>query len=158
MSTRGRRARGRPPKTTLISSRNKANFLRKPTAYQTPGGTSSDPNSRSSTPVSGHGTPTRGNGRGRSREAAQKGREFIHHLFDEDDSASRSSIGDVDADESSDVLDDIEALDNSRDSDTDYDDSDSNDSDDSYSTLGNVLFEKYKYKMVPYPHALRDTN
>ncbi|XP_056018158.1 nucleosome-remodeling factor subunit BPTF-like isoform X3 [Ostrea edulis] len=125
MSGRGRRARGRPPKTPL--STNRTNFLRKPKAYQVRSDASSDPNSRSSTPVSIPGTPTRG--RGRSREAAQKGRHFLNNLFDEDE-ASRSSIDPEER--SSDVTEDIEPLED--DSDSVYDESDSEYSDDSYST------------------------
>lgn len=138
MSTRGRRGRGRPPKTPLSSVRPRSNFLRKPKAYQNHGTPSSDPNSRSSTPVGTPGTPVRGHGRGRSREAAQRGRNFIHHMLFEDDEASRSSL---DTEEKvGDVLDELgligdENLTNPV-SDASYEESDSDLSDDSYSTVG----------------------
>ncbi|OWF46473.1 nucleosome-remodeling factor subunit NURF301-like isoform X2 [Mizuhopecten yessoensis] len=132
MSTRGRRGRGRPPKTPLSSVRPRSNFLRKPKAYQNHGTPSSDPSSRSSTPVSTPGTPVRGQGRGRSREAAQRGRHFIQHMIFEDDDQSRSSI---DTEEKvSDVLDDLDE--NDPVSDASYEESDSDCSNDSFSTIG----------------------
>ncbi|XP_033751700.1 nucleosome-remodeling factor subunit BPTF-like [Pecten maximus] len=132
MSTRGRRGRGRPPKTPLSSVRPRSTFLRKPKAYQNHGTPSSDPSSRSSTPVSTPGTPVRGQGRGRSREAAQRGRHFIQNMIFEDDDQSRSSL---DTEEKvSDVLDDLDE--NEPVSDASYEDSDSDYSDDSFSTIG----------------------
>ncbi|XP_061191322.1 nucleosome-remodeling factor subunit BPTF-like isoform X2 [Saccostrea echinata] len=147
MSGRGRRARGRPPKTPL--STNRTNFLRKPKAYQARSDASSDPNSRSSTPVSIPGTPTRG--RGRSREASYKGRNFIHSLFDEDE-ASRSSMDPEER--SSDVAEDIEPLD--EDSDSVYDESDSDYSDDSYSTQSSTSKRKLFYFRRPKTPELLD--
>ncbi|XP_069124363.1 nucleosome-remodeling factor subunit BPTF-like isoform X2 [Argopecten irradians] len=132
MSTRGRRGRGRPPKTPLSSVRPRSNFLRKPKAYQNHGTPSSDPSSRSSTPVSTPGTPVRGQGRGRSREAAQRGRHFIQNMIFEDDEQSRSSLDPED--KASDVLDDLDETDPV--SDASYEESDSDYSDDSFSTTG----------------------
>ncbi|XP_060074835.1 nucleosome-remodeling factor subunit NURF301-like [Ylistrum balloti] len=132
MSTRGRRGRGRPPKTPLSSVRPRSNFLRKPKAYQNHGTPSSDPSSRSSTPVSTPGTPIRGQGRGRSREAAQRGRHFIQNMIFEDDDQSRSSLDPED--KASDVIDDLDE--NDPVSDASYEESDSDYSDDSFSTIG----------------------
>lgn len=147
MSGRGRRARGRPPKTPLPT--NRTNFLRKPKAYQARSEASSNPSSRCSTPISIPGTPTRG--RGRSRDAAQRGRNFMNHLFDEDD-ASRSS---VDPEEKgSDVADDIEPLED--DSDSIYEDSDSDFSDDSYSTQSSTGKRKLLFFRRPKTPELLD--
>jgi len=132
MSTRGRRARGRPPKTPLSSIRPRTNFLRKPKAYQNQGTPYSDASSRSSTPVSTPGTPTRGHGRGRSREAAQKSRNFIHTLFD-DDEVSRSSFDPEDR--ASDVLDDLDDQEREESDNSYVDNSDSDFSDNSFSTV-----------------------
>lgn len=87
MSTRGKRGRGRPPKTP--SSTGRTNFLKRPRAY---GG--SEPNSRSSTPVSTRGKP---------REAAQKSRSFIQNLYDDGD--YDTCLNDLDVDRSSDITD-----------------------------------------------------
>ncbi|XP_022313989.2 nucleosome-remodeling factor subunit BPTF-like isoform X2 [Crassostrea virginica] len=147
MSGRGRRARGRPPKTPLSS--NRTNFLRKPKAYQARSEASSDPNSRCSTPVSTPGTPTRG--RGRSRDAAQKGRNFINNLFDEDE-ASRSSMDPEE--KSSDIADDVEPLEDE--SDSIYDESDSDYSDDSYSTQSSTGKRKLFFFRRPKTPELLD--
>ncbi|KAK3089173.1 hypothetical protein FSP39_001446 [Pinctada imbricata] len=140
MSGRGRRARGRPPRTPL--SNNRTNFLRKPKAYQSKSDGTSDPNSRSSTPVSIPGTPTRG--RFKAREAAQKGRNFMQNLFD-DDEASRSSM-DPD-DRTSDVMGELDALDDE--SGSSFAGSDSELSDDSYSTQSSASRRKFTFFRRP---------
>lgn len=79
MSTRARRARGRPPKTPV--SINRSNFLRKPKAYQNLEQNSNVNNVGSASPLS-HYKPGRG---GRGRAAAQKSRQFLSQLTAEDD-------------------------------------------------------------------------
>ena len=94
MSTRSKRARGRPPRTPITNV--KPRLLRKPKAFGG-GYVGENSSSRSSTPVSisPASTPTRGKyDRGRSREAANKGRNFIQNLFD-DDELSRDSLEDA---------------------------------------------------------------
>ena len=91
MSGRGRRARGRPPRTPITNR--KSHLLRKPKAFGG-GYVGENSSSRSSTPlsISPASTPTRGKfERGRTRESAYKGRNFIQSLFDDDD-LSRDSF------------------------------------------------------------------
>ncbi|GFR88529.1 nucleosome-remodeling factor subunit BPTF-like, partial [Elysia marginata] len=94
MSTRPRRARGRPPKTPV--STNRTNLLRKPKAYQN----QDHNNSGSASPVShlhsGRSERTRG------RAAAHKGRHFVSQLIADDDDVS--SIPELE-DRSSDITD-----------------------------------------------------
>ena len=134
MSTRGRRTRGRPPKTPLSSQRPKTsiNFLRKPKALQNKD--ESNNSSRCSTPVSIPGTPTRKYIRGGTRESAHRGRSFISRIVcgDEMDEASRSSM---DIDDS--VIDDVELMQNN--SEDSSDESDSDYSDDSLSTISSSI-------------------
>ncbi|CAG5131375.1 unnamed protein product, partial [Candidula unifasciata] len=80
MSTRSRRARGRPPKTPL--STNRTNFLRKPKAYQN----QENLNSAGLSTVTHlrHGRSERIRG----RAAAHKGRHFVSQLLAEDDDIS----------------------------------------------------------------------
>ncbi|RUS79321.1 hypothetical protein EGW08_012906 [Elysia chlorotica] len=80
MSTRPRRARGRPPKTPVSS--NRTNLLRKPKAYQ-----NQDHNSGSASPVSHLYTGGRSE-RTRGRAAAHKGRHFVSKLIEDDDEIS----------------------------------------------------------------------
>ena len=134
MSSRGRRARGRPPKAPMLSTRPRTNFLRKPKAYQNQTGSNSDPNSRSSTPVSTPGTPTRGRGRGITRESAMRGRQFLHNVLYDDEDASRSSLDPEELPAPFVDMDDAELA-----SDGSFDDSDSdNYSNDSLSTVSST--------------------
>lgn len=101
MSSRGRRARGRPPKTPL--STNRTNFLRKPKAFTTAG----DPNSLGNTP--GNASPVQSQSfrgltfRGRGRAAAFKSRNFVSQLLADDDDLS--SVADIETDRTSDITD-----------------------------------------------------
>ena len=101
MSGRGRRGRGRPPKTPSLSTRGrgKSNFLKKPTRSQTVAGDQSD--SRCSTPVSttsstpGLRSSARLGGRGRPRHAAEKSRSFVSKVvYDDDDEDPLADLDD----------------------------------------------------------------
>ncbi|GFN96953.1 nucleosome-remodeling factor subunit bptf-like [Plakobranchus ocellatus] len=97
MSTRPRRARGRPPKTPV--STNRTNFLRKPKAYQNQD--LSVGNSGSASPVS-HLHLSGRSERTRGRAAAHKGRHFVSQLIADDDEVS--SLPELE-DRSSDITD-----------------------------------------------------
>ncbi|KAL3875950.1 hypothetical protein ACJMK2_033849 [Sinanodonta woodiana] len=163
MSSRGRRGRGRPPKTLVSTGR--TNFLRKPKAFG--GGYVGGDSSRSSTPVGESPASSVGRGRyerGRPREAAQKSRNFIHNVLFDDDELSRDSLGN-DLDENSmdqdissrtsEPVDDISNYDYDRDSDITYEEeSDSNYSDESFgtnSTSGRrkLVFRRPKSPEIP---------
>ncbi|KAL4240135.1 hypothetical protein ACF0H5_000929 [Mactra antiquata] len=146
MPGRGGRSRGRPPRSATPRS---ANFLRKPKAFG--GGFVGDNNSRSSTPVSISPASTPRSfkhSRGKQRDAASKGRNFIQSLFDEDDELSRDSVGAGSMDPESVNLDDMSTIDG--DSDASYNDDESSDSDysvESSSTSGKrrvVFFRRPK--------------
>ncbi|KAK3598854.1 hypothetical protein CHS0354_008596 [Potamilus streckersoni] len=163
MSSRGRRGRGRPPKTLVSTGR--TNFLRKPKAFG--GGYVGGDSSRSSTPVGESPASSLGRGRyerGRPREAAQKSRNFIHNVLFDDDELSRDSLGN-DLDENSmdqdissrtsEPVDDISNYDYDRDSDITYEEeSDSDYSDESFgtnSTSGRrkLVFRRPKSPEIP---------
>ena len=95
MSTRPRRARGRPPKTPVTT--NRTNLLRKPKAYQN----QDHNNSGSASPV-----PHLHSGgrleRTRGRTAANRGRHFVSQLIADDDEVS--SLPELE-DRSSDITD-----------------------------------------------------
>ena len=129
MSARAKRARGRPPRTPITNV--KARLLRKPKAFGG-GYVGENSSSRSSTPVSisPASTPTRSKfERGRPREAAHKGRNFIQNLFD-DDELSRDSLEDAgsvdsrsvnfDEDEDADGNRSDDSIEEPYDSDSDY--------------------------------------
>ena len=145
MTGRGRgRARGRPPRTATPRS---ANFLRKPKAFG--GGFVGDGNSRSSTPVniSPAGTPFRGKSeRGRSREAASRGRAFLQNLFD-DDELSRDSVGAGSLAQDSESLDNVSNLDDNS-SDNSFHEEDESDSDFSVESLENSSSTSSRRKIV----------
>ncbi|CAC5424118.1 BPTF [Mytilus coruscus] len=138
MSTRGRRARGRPPKTPLSSNRPRTsiNFLRKPKALQNKD--ESNNSSRCSTPISIPGTPTRKNNRFGTRESSSRGRTFISRVTydDEVDEASRSSMVSEDG-----VIDDFETKSDL--SDDSFEESDSDFSDDSLSTVASSVGRRH---------------
>ncbi|XP_013060531.2 nucleosome-remodeling factor subunit NURF301-like isoform X2 [Biomphalaria glabrata] len=138
MSTRGRRSRGRPPKTPV--SINRTNFLRKPKAYQ-----NLDQNSTindSPSPVT-HFKSCRSD-RIRGRLAASRGRQFVSQLIAGEDD-DNSSLPDFD-DRSSDItdLDNTEAFDNDADaSDASFDaELEAESSDESYSTVSSSVGKK----------------
>ena len=110
MSSRGRRGRGRPPKTWALSSRSHFLKVKKPKSFET------EPQSPGENAVGGSGSsspnPTsalRLEMRGRSREAARKSRSFIHRVLNlsndrsvggawEDDASGYSGASDFEAD------------------------------------------------------------
>ena len=106
MSSRGRRGRGRPPRTPLPAR--SVNFLRKPKAYQT--AVSEGTDSRCSTPLSGVSSTGVENGidgndsdhrHNRRRNAASRGKDFISRVLQnnegpEDSDAESSVRGDSD--------------------------------------------------------------
>ncbi|XP_005095843.3 nucleosome-remodeling factor subunit NURF301 [Aplysia californica] len=97
MSTRARRARGRPPKTPL--STNRTNFLRKPKAYQ---------NQEHGINSTGRASPvthyrSSRTERGRGRAAASRGRHFLSQLIADDDEIS--SLPEFENDRASDFTD-----------------------------------------------------
>lgn len=131
MSTRGRRTRGRPPRTPLSTNRAKPsiNFLRKPKALQNKD--ESNNSSRCSTPVSIPGTPNKKNNRIGTRGSSLKSRNFISRFAYDDDEVSRDSL---ELEEGG-----LEELDQAPDpSDESYEESDSDYSDDSLSTVSSV--------------------
>ncbi|VDI43251.1 nucleosome-remodeling factor subunit BPTF [Mytilus galloprovincialis] len=144
MSTRGRRARGRPPKTPLSSNRPRTsiNFLRKPKALQNKD--ESNNSSRCSTPISIPGTPTRKNNRFGTRESTGRGRTFISRVAydDEVDEASRSSMVSEDG-----VIDDFETKSDL--SDDSFEDSDSDFSDSSLSTVASSVGRRHFFIRRP---------
>ncbi|CAL1541774.1 unnamed protein product, partial [Lymnaea stagnalis] len=138
MSTRGRRSRGRPPKTPV--STNRTNFLRKPKAYQ-----NLEHNlniSASATPIT-HFKSVRSE-RLRGRAAAHRSRHFVSQLLAEDDEIS--SLPEFDR--SSDITDldntDTFGFDNDADaSDASFDgELDAESSDESLSTVSSSLSRK----------------
>lgn len=132
MSTRGRRTRGRPPRTPLSANRARPsiNFLRKPKALQNKD--ESNNSSRCSTPVSIPGTPNKKNNRIGARESSLKSRNFISRIaYDDIDETSRDSL---DIEEGG--LDDLDQEPDA--SDDSYEESDSDYSDDSISTVSSV--------------------
>ncbi|XP_050394423.2 nucleosome-remodeling factor subunit BPTF [Patella vulgata] len=154
MSTRSRRARGRPPKTPL--SNNRTNFLRKPKAFSS----GTDPNSRSSTPLSGSPSSyfSKGNGRSlraKNRETGHRIRQYISHVgfLDEDDDRSVSSLADLEADRSSDITTgDCNPMDEDN-SDEPYDDTIddavSDYSEDSFSTVSSSVSRRRLFQRRP---------
>ena len=162
MSSRGRRGRGRPPRTPV--STGKSHLLRKPKAFG--GGYVGDnSSSRSSTPVSisPASTPTRSKfERGRHREAANKGRNFIQSLFDEDE-LSRDSLGAGSLDGTSVNLDDDDdVIDNG--SDDSFGEPEESDSDYSLDSTGNsststkkkvIIFRRPKSPEIPFDQEVQ---
>ena len=132
MSSRGRRARGRPPKTPLSS--NRTNFLRKPKAFATVGDACFG-NSPGNGSASSSNSFRSYHSRGRGRAAAQKNRNLVSHLIaDEDD---LSSVADAENDERASDITDLE-LDNNDNSGSDGSYGESGDdylSDESLSTV-----------------------
>lgn len=104
MSTRGRRSRGRPPKTPV--STNRTNFLRKPKAYQNLESNSNVNNVGSASPISHFKTSKTGRG-GRGRAAAYKSRQFLSQITADDDDLS--SLPEFENDRTSDFTDDIDS-------------------------------------------------
>ena len=158
MSTRSRRGRGRPPRTPISAV--KSHLLRKPKAFGG-GYVGENSSSRSSTPVSisPASTPTRSkHDSKRAREAANKGRNFIQNLFDDDELSRDSLDGPGSLDETSVNFEDDD-LDNGSDVSFD-DDLDSYDSGDS---LGNsststkkkvIIFRRPKSPDIPFDQDL----
>lgn len=107
MSSRGRRARGRPPKTPLSS--NRTNFLRKPKAFTTGGDGYFENSPGNGSPSNSHGYRSF-NSRGRGRAAAQKSRHFVSHLIADDDDLS--SVADADNDDRTSDITDLDNTDN----------------------------------------------
>lgn len=144
MTGRRGRGRGRPPRTPQPRS---ANFLRKPKAFG--GGFVGDGNSRSSTPISMSpaGTPSRNSKieRGKTRESATRGRNFIQNLAFDDDELSRDSysIGKPD----SELFDTTSNLDEN-DSDNSYNIDNDSDSEFSIESLDNSSYTSEKRKVV----------
>ena len=95
MSTRSRRTRGRPPKSSFTSLSGRSHFLKKPKTKSTTQVHESDSgnsggNSRSSTPVSTTSSTPAGrvNTRARGRDSAYKSRAFFHAVLRDDDEIS----------------------------------------------------------------------
>lgn len=157
MSGRGRRARGRPPRTPITNR--KSHLLRKPKAFGG-GYVGENSSSRSSTPlsISPASTPTRGKfERGRTRESAYKGRNFIQSLFDDDD-LSRDSFdgaGSLDG-RSVNYDEDDDLIENG--SDDSFEDPGDDDSDYSVESTGNsstsrkkvIIFRRPKSPEIPF--------
>lgn len=141
MSSRGRRARGRPPKTPLSS--NRTNFLRKPKAFATAGDAyfgNSPGNGSPSNSYSYRGY----NSRGRGRAAAQKSRNFVSHLIADDDDLS--SLADAENDERASDITDLDNTDNFGSDDSFVESEDDYLSDESLSTVSSSLSRR---KLVP---------
>ncbi|XP_029635778.1 nucleosome-remodeling factor subunit BPTF isoform X3 [Octopus sinensis] len=162
MSTKSRRARGRPPKTPLSG---RTNFLKRPKAFyhgtfgdshHFDGGIQSSTgayagSSSHLTPHSHHhhtgraGSTASGismsSSRGaRLREAAQKSRSYILQMLEDDDDEHKHS--EVEPDKSSDLTD-MDNVDEDRCSDDTYEESESIHSEESYSTVGSVSKRRY---------------
>ncbi|XP_059156808.1 nucleosome-remodeling factor subunit BPTF-like isoform X2 [Physella acuta] len=151
MSTRGRRSRGRPPKTPV--STNRTNFLRKPKAYQ-----NLEHNfniSSSPSPIS-HFKSVRSE-RLRGRAAAHKSRHFVSQLLAEDDEIS--SLPEFE-DRSSDItdLDNTETFDNDADgSDASFDaELEAESSDESLSTISSSISRKRIFLKRPKTPDIQD--
>lgn len=156
MSGRGKRARGRPPRTPV--STGKARLLRRPKAFGG-GYVGENSSSRSSTPVSisPASTPTRGKfERGRPRDAAHRGRNFIQSLFDDDELSRDSLAGSLDS-RSVNFDEEDDAAANG--SDESYEEPDDSDSDYSVESAGNsntstrkkvVIFRRPKSPEIPF--------
>ncbi|KAH9489881.1 hypothetical protein Btru_044487 [Bulinus truncatus] len=138
MSTRGRRSRGRPPKTPV--SINRTNFLRKPKAYQN---LEQNISLRDSPSPSTHFKSCRSD-RIRGRLAATRGRHFVSNIIAADDD-DNSSLPDFD-DRSSDITDpeNTDAFDNDAEaSDASFDaELEAESSDESLSTVSSSVGRK----------------
>ncbi|XP_025083493.1 nucleosome-remodeling factor subunit BPTF-like isoform X4 [Pomacea canaliculata] len=144
MSTRGRRARGRPPKAPLPI--NRTNFLRKPKAFTSGSG------EQSFISTTGNGSPYlsqsfRGfSTRGRGRAASYKSRNFVSQLIADDDDLS--SVADIENDRASDITD-FDNTDNYG-SDVSYEESDDSYlSDESLSTVSSSVSRRKLYPKRP---------
>ncbi len=147
MSTRGRKGRGRPPKTPSLSSRQ--NFYKKAKL-----GAGSESDSRCSTPASSvSGTPASVSLRPRAprhRESAQKSRSFIQKVVyddDSDDLGLEGEHGEVPDSAESDSDSSVSGIDHDQ-SDEELDDSASVWSESSFSTVGSFR-KKYSPRYLP---------
>ena len=151
MSSRGRRARGRPPKTPL--STNRTNFLRKPKAFMT----ASDAYSEN---APGNGSPSNSysyrayNSRGRGRAAAQRSRNFVSNLIADDDDLS--SVADAENDDRTSDITDLDNTDNFGTDDSCAESDDDYLSDESFSTVSSFSRRKIFSKRPKTPELLDD--
>ena len=153
MSTKSRRARGRPPKTPLSG---RTNFLKRPRAYSgssfvdshhqhldgASGGTGTFGGSHLGHHGHHHHHTGRGGARGpRLREAAQKSRTYIQQMLEDYDDDGPRNL-DPDPDKSSDITD-LDTIDDDHCSDDTYEESESVYSEESYSTVSSFGRRKY---------------
>lgn len=153
MSTKSRRARGRPPKTPLSG---RTNFLKRPRAYtgssfvdshhQHLDGASGGTGTFGGSHLGHHGHHHHHLGRGgirgpRLREAAQKSRTYIQQMLEDDDDDAPRNL-DPDPDKSSDITD-VDTIDDDHCSDDTYEESESVYSEESYSTVSSFGRRRY---------------